>query len=60
MLTALLGDDEGLVRLRRLIIDKTEGNPFFMEEMVQALFEQGLRLSVNPVQVFKNDDQRLI
>jgi class 3 adenylate cyclase len=42
MLTALLGDDEGLVTLRRLIIDKTEGNPFFIEEMVQALFEQGV------------------
>jgi predicted ATPase len=27
--------------LKRLIIDKTEGNPFFMEEMVQTLFEQG-------------------
>jgi predicted ATPase len=26
LLTALLGDDEGLVTLRRLIIDKTEGN----------------------------------
>src|SRR5262249_17386339 len=42
MLTALLGDDERLVALRRLIIDKTEGNPFFIEEMVQALFEQGV------------------
>jgi class 3 adenylate cyclase/tetratricopeptide (TPR) repeat protein len=42
MLTALLGDDEGLVTVRRLIIDKTEGNPFFMEEMVQALIEQGV------------------
>ena len=27
--------------LKRLIIERTEGNPFFMEEMVQALFEQG-------------------
>jgi len=42
MLTALLGDGEELVTLRRLIIDKTEGNPFFMEETVQALFEQGV------------------
>jgi len=41
MLTVLLGD-ERLVALRRLIIDKTEGNPFFIEEMVQALFEQGV------------------
>jgi tetratricopeptide (TPR) repeat protein len=28
--------------LKRLIIERTEGNPFFMEEMVQALFEQGV------------------
>ena len=24
-----------------LIIDKTEGNPFFMEETVQVLFDEG-------------------
>ncbi len=27
--------------LKRLIIERTEGNPFFMEEMVQTLFEDG-------------------
>ena len=31
----------GLEALKRFIIDKTQGNPFFMEEMVQALFDQG-------------------
>jgi len=41
MLTALLGEGTDLVPLKRLIIDKTEGNPFFMEEIVQALFEDG-------------------
>jgi len=30
-----------LAELKRFIIDKTEGNPFFMEEMVRALFEHG-------------------
>src|SRR5215467_12744822 len=30
-----------LTGLKRLIIDKTEGNPFFMEEMVQVLFDEG-------------------
>jgi len=44
MLKGLLGDGDALVSLRRLIIDKTEGNPFFIEEMVQALFERGLLL----------------
>jgi len=32
---------DDLASLRRLIIERTEGNPFFMEEMVQALFEEG-------------------
>ena len=41
MLGALLGDGEELAPLKRLIIEKTEGNPFFMEEIVQALFERG-------------------
>src|SRR5260370_18403876 len=37
------GTREGaeLLRLKHLIIDKTEGNPFFMEEMVQNLFVEG-------------------
>jgi len=42
MLTALLGEGAELAPLKQLIIEKTEGNPFFMEEMVQALFEQGV------------------
>src|ERR1700675_312958 len=41
MLNALLGDGIELAVLKRLITEKTEGNPFFMEEMVQNLFEEG-------------------
>jgi len=41
MLAAMLGEGKDLVALKRLIINKTEGNPFFMEEIVQALFEDG-------------------
>jgi class 3 adenylate cyclase/tetratricopeptide (TPR) repeat protein len=41
MLSSLLGDDKDLIPLKRLIIEKTEGNPFFMEEVVQRLFEDG-------------------
>ena len=33
------GGAESLIK--RLIAEKTEGNPFFIEEIVQALFEQG-------------------
>jgi predicted ATPase len=46
MLDALLGVnaqtiDGQLVALKRLIIDQTEGNALFMEEIVQALTEEG-------------------
>ena len=40
MLAALLGDGVELAPLKRLIIEKTEGNPFFMEETVQVLFDE--------------------
>src|SRR2546430_12770875 len=42
MLSALLGDSEDLIPLKRFIIERTEGTPFFMEEIVQALFEDGV------------------
>jgi predicted ATPase len=32
---------QGSAALKRLIIERTEGNPFFMEEIVQALFDEG-------------------
>jgi class 3 adenylate cyclase len=41
MLAARLGQGTDLVPLKRLIIDKTEGNPLFIEEIVEALFEEG-------------------
>ncbi len=41
MLSALLGDDKDLAPLKRLIIERTEGNPFFMEETVLVLFDEG-------------------
>jgi class 3 adenylate cyclase len=41
MLSTMLGDSPELAPLRRLIADRTEGNPFFMEETVQALFDDG-------------------
>src|SRR6266446_3870977 len=33
---------DSLEGLKRLIIERTEGNPFFVEEIVQALFEDGV------------------
>jgi class 3 adenylate cyclase/predicted ATPase len=38
-LQALLGPDPALDPLRRMLIEKTEGNPFFLEESVRTLVE---------------------
>jgi class 3 adenylate cyclase/predicted ATPase len=40
LLTALLGSGDRLTPVRTLILEKTEGNPFFMEEAVQTLAEE--------------------
>jgi predicted ATPase/class 3 adenylate cyclase len=42
LLYVLLGDDASLPRLTRLLIDRTAGNPFFLEESVRALVETGV------------------
>jgi class 3 adenylate cyclase/predicted ATPase len=44
LLTALLGDHPSLDPLKTLILEKTEGNPFFMEEVVQTLTEENALL----------------
>jgi len=54
MLQALLDDGPDLAPLKRLIIEKTEGNPFFMEEIVQALFEQGALLRNGTIKLAKS------
>jgi predicted ATPase/class 3 adenylate cyclase len=42
VLQALLGDDSGLAPLKQLLIARTEGNPFFLEESVRTLVETGM------------------
>jgi predicted ATPase len=42
MLSELLGDEKDLIPLKRLIGERTQGTPFFIEEMAQALFEEGI------------------
>jgi predicted ATPase len=54
MLKALLDDGHDLVPLKRVIIEKTEGNPFFMEEIVQALFEHGALLRNGSIKLAKS------
>ena len=39
LLHALLGEDQTLEPLKRALIERTEGNPFFLEESVRALVE---------------------
>ena len=41
MLSAIVGDGADVRPLKRLIIERTQGNPFFMEETVQVLFDEG-------------------
>jgi predicted ATPase len=58
MLTILLGDvgahgqwksQAEAAPLRQFILEKTQGNPFFMEEIVQALREQGVLARLDAV-----------
>jgi class 3 adenylate cyclase/tetratricopeptide (TPR) repeat protein len=42
LLQALLGDDASLAPLTRLLIARTVGNPFFLEESVRTLVETGV------------------
>ncbi len=39
LLQALLGTDAGLDALKRILIERTQGNPFFLEESVRTLVE---------------------
>ena len=44
LLRVLLGDDDdgSLAPLERLLVERTEGNPFFLEESVRTLVESGV------------------
>ena len=57
MLTAFLDDAPELRPLKRLIIDKTEGNPFFMEETVQVLFDEGALVRNGTLKLAKPFDE---
>jgi class 3 adenylate cyclase/tetratricopeptide (TPR) repeat protein len=39
ILNSVLGNDHGLQSLKELLIERTEGNPFFLEESVRTLVE---------------------
>jgi hypothetical protein len=49
-----MGDAVELRPLKRLIIERTGGNPFFIEEMVQALFDEGTLVRNGAVKVTRS------
>jgi class 3 adenylate cyclase/tetratricopeptide (TPR) repeat protein len=56
-LNALLGDHPDLESLRQLLIERADGNPFFLEENVRALVDDGLLVGeagrYRPARVFQ-------
>jgi predicted ATPase len=42
LLDAVLGGDAATGPLKRLLVERAEGNPFFLEESVRALVETGV------------------
>ena len=42
LLDSLLGTETGLLDLRRALVERTQGNPFFLEESVRHLAETGV------------------
>jgi tetratricopeptide (TPR) repeat protein len=57
MLSALVGEGPELLPLKRLVLERTEGNPFFMEELVQALFDEGVLIRNGTVKVTRSLNQ---
>ena len=53
LLSALLGDGPALNPLKRLIVERADGNPFFMEELVQEFFEQTVLVRNGTVRLAK-------
>jgi tetratricopeptide (TPR) repeat protein len=57
MLTALLGESVELDPLKRMVAERTGGNPFFIEEIVQALFEDGALVRNGSIRVTRSVSQ---
>jgi predicted ATPase len=51
MLSARIGDSPDLAPLKRLVLERTEGNPLFIEELVEALFDEGVLVRNGAVKV---------
>jgi predicted ATPase len=57
MLSGLLGEAPELVSIKRTIIERTEGNPFFIEELVRAIFDEGVLVRNSTVKVGRSVSQ---
>jgi class 3 adenylate cyclase/tetratricopeptide (TPR) repeat protein len=53
MLSELLGDAPELRSLKHMIAERTEGNPFFIEEIIQALSDEGALVRNGTVKVMR-------
>jgi len=51
MLNARIGDSPELLPVKRLILTRTEGNPLFIEELIEALFDEGVLVRNGEVKV---------
>jgi predicted ATPase/class 3 adenylate cyclase len=51
MLSARIGDSPELVPLKQLVLERADGNPLFIEELVEALFEEGVLVRNGAVKV---------
>jgi len=54
LLASLTSEALELRPLKRLIIEKTEGNPFFIEEIIRALLDQGALVRNGAVKVTRS------
>jgi class 3 adenylate cyclase len=57
MLSGLLGEAPELDPIKGTIIERTEGNPFFIEELVQALFDEGVLIRNGTAKVGRSVSQ---
>jgi class 3 adenylate cyclase/predicted ATPase len=57
MLETLLGKSVELNLLKQLIVERAGGNPFFIEEIVQALFDEGALVRNGAVRVTRSLSQ---
>jgi class 3 adenylate cyclase len=58
LLHALLSDEEALAAVGAVIKERAAGNPFFIEEIVQALVDQGVLVRAGPARATTGTGER--